>query len=202
MSRPTHEGSSVVSMLVDRRPILKAMLNPKVVALIGAAEATESGAHSVLKNLRSFGGIVYVINGNRSSVLGLESFPSIQEVPKRVDLAVIVTPPAMVPQIVKECAEAGLKGAVILSAGCKECGAEGRNLEEALLAARGKMRLLGPNCFGVMVPELGLNASDSKNRRCRAMLHLLVKAVRSAHRFWTGAFGRKWASARSSRRAQ
>src|ERR1700730_9373636 len=163
MSRPTHEGSSVVSMLVDRRPILKAMLNPKVVALIGAAEATESGAHSVLKNLRSFGGIVYVINGNRSSVLGLESFPSIQEVPKRVDLAVIVTPPAMVPQIVKECAEAGVKGAVILSAGCKECGAERRSLEDALLAARGKMRLLGPNCFGVMVPELGLNATVSKD---------------------------------------
>jgi acetyltransferase len=60
---------------------------------------------------------------------------------------------------VKECAEAGVKGAVILSADFKECGAEPRNLNEALLAARGKMRLIGPNCFGVMAPEFGLNAS-------------------------------------------
>jgi acetyltransferase len=163
MSRSPREGSSVVSTLVDRRPILKAMLNPKVVALIGATEEPESNAYSALKNLHSFGGIVYPINGNRSSVLGLESFPSIQEVPERVDLAVIATPPATVPQIVKDCAEAGVKGAVILSAGFKECGVEDRNLEEALLAARGKMRLIGPNCFGVMVPELGLNASVSKN---------------------------------------
>jgi acetyltransferase len=80
-----------------------------------------------------------------------------------VDLAVIATPAATVPQIVKECAESGVKGAVIFSAGFKQCGAEGRNLEAALLAARGKMRLLGPNCFGVMVPELGLNASVSKH---------------------------------------
>jgi acetyl coenzyme A synthetase (ADP forming)-like protein len=163
MSKSTRGASSVGTMLVDRRPLLKAMLNPKVVALLGAAEAPESIGHSVLKNLRSFGGIVYVVNGSRSSVLGLESFPSIQEVPERVDLAVIATPPATVPQIVKECAEAGVKGAVIVSAGFKECGAEGRNLEEALLAARGKTRLLGPNCFGVMVPELGLNATVSKN---------------------------------------
>jgi acetyltransferase len=162
MSRPTREGSSVVSTLVDRRPILKAMLNPKVVPLIGATEAPESVGYSVSKNLHSFGRAVYLINGNRSSVLGLESLPSIQEAPKRVDLAVITTPPAMVPQIVKECAEVGVQGAVILSAGFKECGAGGRNLEEALLAARGKMRLIGPNCFGVIVPELGLNATDKK----------------------------------------
>jgi acetyltransferase len=82
-------------------------------------------------------------------------------VPERVDLAIIAAPLATVPQIVKDYAEAGVKGAVILSAGFRgmRCGG---NLEEALLAARGKMRLIGPNCFGVMVPELGLNASVSK----------------------------------------
>lgn len=163
MSGSTRESTFLVSTLIDRRPILKAMLNPKVVALIGGTEAPESVGYSVLKNLHSFRGRVHLINGNKSSALGVESFPSILEVPKGVDLALIATPPSTVPQIVKECADAEVKGAVILSAGFTECGAEVRNPEEALLAARGKMRLIGPSCFGVMVPELGLNATASKN---------------------------------------
>jgi acetyltransferase len=155
-------GSSAGSKLIDRRPILTAMLNPKVVALIGATEAPDSVGRTVMENLVSFGGVVYPINPKRSSVLGVKAFPSIEAAPTGVDLAVIATPAVTIPQVVKECAEAGVKGAVIISAGFKECGAEGRKLEEAILSCRGKMRLIGPNCLGVMIPELGLNATFSK----------------------------------------
>ena len=148
--------------LIDRRPILKAMLNPKVVALIGATESPDSVGRTLMENLVSFDGVVYPIDPKRSSLLGVAAFPSIKAAPTAVDLALIVTPAVTVPGVVKECAEAGVKGAVILSAGFAECGAEGRKLEEAILSSRGKMRLLGPNCLGVMVPELGLNATSSK----------------------------------------
>lgn len=141
---------------------MKAMLNPKVVALVGATEAPDSVGRTLMENLSSFGGVVYPINPTRSSVLGVEAFPSIEAVPRQVDLAIIATPAVTVPLVVKECAEAGVKGAVIISAGFKECGAEGRKLEKAILSFRGKMRLIGPNCLGVMVPELGLNATFSK----------------------------------------
>ena len=78
--------------MVDRRPILKAMLNPKTVALIGATEAPDSVGRRLMKNLLSFGGLVYPINPKRSRVLGVEAFPSIEAVPKAVDLAIIATP--------------------------------------------------------------------------------------------------------------
>jgi acetyltransferase len=149
-------------MLIDRRPILKAMLNPKTVALIGATEAPGSVGRTMMENLLSFGGVVYPINPKRSSVLGVETLPSIAAVPNPVDLAIIATPAATVPLVVKECAAAGVKGAVIISAGFRECGVEGTKLEKAIVTSRGKMRLIGPNSLGVMVPELGLNATFSK----------------------------------------
>src|ERR1700722_2243363 len=117
MSKSTLISRSAGSTLLDHRPILNAMLNPKVVALIGATAAPGTVGCSLMENLRSFEGLFYPINPIRSSVLGLEAFPSIQAVPTPVDLAVIATPAAAVPQVVKECAETGVKGAVIISAG-------------------------------------------------------------------------------------
>ena len=150
------------SKLIDRRPILKAMLNPKVVAVIGATETSDSVGRTLMENLAFFSGLVLPINPRRSRVLGVKAFPSIEAAPAAVDLAVIATPAATVPRLIEECREAGVKGAVIISAGFKECGAEGRKLEEAIVSSRGKMRLIGPNCLGVMIPELGLNATFSK----------------------------------------
>jgi acetyltransferase len=163
MSKPTsHEAGTAGSKLIDRRPTLKAMLNPKVIALIGATEAAESVGRALMENLASSGGVIYPINPKRSSVLGLKAFPNIEAVPNPVDLAIIATPAVTVPLIVKECAEAGVKGAIIISAGFKECGPEGRELEKEIVSSRGKMRLIGPNCLGMMIPELGLNATFSK----------------------------------------
>ncbi len=82
--------------------------------------------------------------------------------PEDVDLAVIATPAATVPGIVAECAAAGVKGAVIISAGFKECGPAGAELEKQILERRGKMRIIGPNCVGVMLPHIGLNATFAK----------------------------------------
>jgi acetyltransferase len=163
MSNPTsHSAGAAGSKLIDRRPILKAMLNPKVIALVGATEAPDSVGRALMGNLASFGGVVYPINPKRSSVLGVEAYPNIEAVPNPVDLAIVATPAVTVPLVVKECADAGVKGAVIISAGFKECGPEGRKLEKAIVSSRGKMRLIGPNCLGVMIPELGLNATFSK----------------------------------------
>jgi acetyltransferase len=139
------------------------MLNPKSVAVIGATENLQSVGRTLMENLKSFTGDLYPVNPKRRSVLGLKAFPRIGEVPAPVDLAVIATPAIAVPGVVSECAEAGVKGAVIISAGFRECGAAGVQLEEAILARRGSMRLIGPNCLGVMIPGQRLNATFAKN---------------------------------------
>ena len=95
-------------------------------------------------------------------VLGQKTFPTIKDVPGDVDLAVIATPAATVPGIVAECAAADVKGAVIISAGFKECGPAGAEFEKQILEQRGKMRIIGPNCVGVMLPHIGLNATFAK----------------------------------------
>jgi acetyltransferase len=94
-------------------------------------------------------------------VLGVKAYPNISAVPESVDLAVIVTPATTVPGLVRECAHKGVPGAVIISAGFKETGPAGVELEHQVLAEarRGKMRIVGPNCLGVMRPHFGLNAT-------------------------------------------
>ena len=139
------------------------MFAPKSVALIGATETAESVGRTILENLRAsdFGGALYPVNPKRQTVLGAEAFPHIADVPAKVDLAIIATPAATVPGIVSECADAGVTGAIIISAGFKETGAAGRELEQQVLrnARRGGMRIIGPNCLGVMLPHAGLNAT-------------------------------------------
>ncbi|MGB8168552.1 MAG: bifunctional acetate--CoA ligase family protein/GNAT family N-acetyltransferase, partial [Chthoniobacteraceae bacterium] len=126
---------------------------------IGATETVGSVGRGVMENLRAFAGPVYPINPKRSHVLGVKAYASIAAVSEPVDLAVIVTPARTVPGIIGECAEAGVRAAVIISAGFKECGADGVALEHEILARRGGMRIVGPNCLGLMIPALGFNAT-------------------------------------------
>jgi acetyltransferase len=135
------------------------MFAPESIALIGATEAPGSVGRVLLENLKSYHGPVYPINLRRHTVFDLPAFPKIGAVPGRVDLAIIATPAATVPDVVQECAEAGVAGAMIISAGFRECGPLGAKLEEAIVARRGEMRIVGPNCLGVMIPRLGLNAT-------------------------------------------
>ena len=136
---------------------------PKVVAVIGATENKGSVGRTVFQNMGrgGFGGTVYPVNPKRSSVLCVKAYPTIGAVPEKVDLAVITTPAPTVPGIIKECVAAGVPGAIIISAGFKEVGAAGVELERQVLAEarKGKMRIIGPNCLGVMMPTDGLNAT-------------------------------------------
>jgi acetyltransferase len=142
---------------------LQAIFAPKNVAVIGATEKAGSVGRTILWNLISspFGGAVFPINPKYASVLGIKAYPNIAAVPDPVDLAVIVTPAPTVPDLVGECVEGGAKGAIIISAGFKEIGPEGAELEHKILAhaRKGKMRIIGPNCLGVMNPLTGLNAT-------------------------------------------
>jgi acetyltransferase len=149
----------------EARP-LDALFKPRSVAVIGATEREGSVGRAVVSNLHipAFQGKIYPVNPKHSSILGLAAYPSIREAPEPVDLAVIATPAATVPAIVKECVSAGVKSAIVISAGFREQGAAGQALETQIAQelSRGHMRLLGPNCLGVMNPRFGLNATFSQ----------------------------------------
>ena len=141
---------------------LDAIFKPSSVAVVGATDKPASVGRSVLENLVSaFKGKIFAINPKRSEVLGIKCYPNITAVPERVDLAVIVTPAATVPNLIAECIQAEVAGAVVISAGFKELGPEGAVLERQIQTSlRGsRMRLIGPNCLGVMNPLIGLNAT-------------------------------------------
>ena len=142
---------------------LDAIFTPKSVAVVGATERAGSVGRTILWNLIStpFGGTVYPVNPSRPSILGIKAYPSVKAIPEPVDLAVIVTPAATIPGVVGECADIGVKGAIVISAGFKETGPKGVELERQLLvqARRGNMRIVGPNCLGVMNPITGVNAT-------------------------------------------
>ncbi|MDP3980850.1 MAG: CoA-binding protein, partial [Chlamydiota bacterium] len=145
------------------RQSLRSIFSPKQVALIGATDKQGSVGRSILWNLivNPFGGTIYPVNPKRNNVLGIKAYPDIKSIPEQVDLAIIVTPAQTVPGVIKQCVDAGVRSAIIISAGFKETGLEGKKLEQEILthAKRGKMRIIGPNCLGVMMPGNNFNAT-------------------------------------------
>ncbi|MBU6402776.1 MAG: CoA-binding protein, partial [Verrucomicrobia bacterium] len=136
---------------------------PKSIALVGATEAPGSVGRTLAENLLPdrFAGTLYPVNPKRPAILGVKAYPTVGALPARPDLAIIVTPATTVPGVIGECVDAGITAAIIISAGFKECGPAGAELEQQILAQarRGAMRIIGPNCLGVMVPQAGLNAT-------------------------------------------
>lgn len=134
---------------------------PRSVAVIGASSREGSVARAVVENLRGFPGPLHLVNPKHAEVCGRKAWPSIAAIGEPVDLAIIITPAASVPGVIAECAVAGVRGAIVISAGFKETGVAGAALEARVLAEarRVGMRLIGPNCLGVMVPASGLNAT-------------------------------------------
>ena len=153
---------STVFRYQQRHP-LHALFAPRSVAVVGATERVGSVGRTLFWNLVShpFGGMVFPVNPQRASVLGIKAYPTLAAVPERVDLAVIATPAPTVPALITECVEAGVKGAIIISSGFKESGAEGAALEQQVRerVRQGKLRVIGPNCLGVMNPLTGFNAT-------------------------------------------
>lgn len=163
---PQPAGGAVSTYRGYDRQSLLPVFSPKTVAVLGASEEPGSFGRALLWNLISnpFGGTVFPINPCKPGVLGIKSYPNLAAAPDKVELAVIATPAHTVPGIIDECVEVGVPAAIIISSGFREVGEEGAQLEREVLtrAQAGNMRLLGPNCFGVMMPYTGLNATISR----------------------------------------
>jgi acetyltransferase len=144
-------------------PSLDAFFLPKSVAVVGASERPGTVGQTVLRNLveSEFRSKTYPVNPNHAEVLGLKAYKTIADVPVKVDLVIVATPAATVPRIIGECVDAGVNSAVVISAGFRERGQGGAALETKILEqlGRGTMRLIGPNCLGIMNPTIGLNAT-------------------------------------------
>ncbi|MBN1914497.1 MAG: bifunctional acetate--CoA ligase family protein/GNAT family N-acetyltransferase [Parachlamydiales bacterium] len=136
---------------------------PRNIAIIGASEREGSVGRTLLWNLlRSpFGGTIFPVNPKRKSILGIKAYARVKDIPEEVSLAIIVTPAKTVPKIIAECVEAKVKAVIIISAGFKEMGPAGVALEKEILShvEKGKIRIVGPNCLGIMNPMIGLNAT-------------------------------------------
>ncbi|HIE08370.1 MAG TPA: hypothetical protein EYP65_00805 [Armatimonadetes bacterium] len=143
---------------------LDLLFKPRGVAVVGASRSPEKVGHAVVKNLLDGGRgriKVYPVNPKAEEILGLRCYPSVLEVEGEVDLAVVVVPAPAVPSVIEECGERGIRFAIVISAGFKEAGPEGAERERQLkeVAKRAGVRIVGPNCLGILTPTYGLNAS-------------------------------------------
>ena len=140
------------------------IFNPTRIAVVGVTQNPNSVGGKVLANLvgGGFRGVVYPVNADSEAVLGVPCYPDVAQLPKTPDLAIICSPAEEVPRRVAACGEAGIRGLIIMSAGFKETGEAGRRLEQEIRDEQARfdgMRIIGPNCLGIVVPRLNLNAS-------------------------------------------
>ncbi len=142
---------------------LDKIFNPKSVAVIGASDEEGSVGYALMKNFIELGfqGELYPVNLRKTEVLGLKAYQTVDQIGQPVDLAVIATPAKTVPEVLEQCGKAEINGIIIISAGFKEIGAEGKALEENISETKKKygMRIVGPNCLGVIRPNIKLNAT-------------------------------------------
>jgi acetyltransferase len=145
---------------------LTPLFEPSSVAIIGATERPDAIGAVLMDNMigAHYSGSLLAVNPKYRWVRGVKSYRSIAEVRHPVDLAVVATPPATVPGVIEECGRAGARSAIVITAGFSEVGPEGAALERALLASakRYGLRVLGPNCLGLMRPGIGLNATFAR----------------------------------------
>jgi acetyltransferase len=142
---------------------LDKIFNPRSVAIVGASDEEGTVGYALMKNFTEHGfeGKVYPVNIRKTEILGLKAYQTVEQIPEPVDLAVIATPAKTVPDIVEQCGKAGIKGIIIISAGFKEIGPEGKALEDQIQEIKKKygLRIIGPNCLGVIRPSMRLNAT-------------------------------------------
>ncbi|HQP28279.1 MAG TPA: bifunctional acetate--CoA ligase family protein/GNAT family N-acetyltransferase [Syntrophales bacterium] len=158
---------------------LARLLSPEVIAVIGASEREGTLGRRILENLLgATGRRIYPVNPGKERTLGRDCCPTVRDIPEPVDMAVIATPAPLVPAIVKECGQAGVQGLVIISAGFRESGPDGERREDEIRALQRRfgMRIIGPNCLGVIRPGIELNASFLKDTPPPGKLAFLAHA--------------------------
>ncbi|MEY3747065.1 MAG: hypothetical protein RL194_524 [Pseudomonadota bacterium] len=145
---------------------LNSLFSPASVAIFGASNRAGAIGTIVFKNMleSGFKGALYPVNPKHTEIQGRQAYAAIADIRAPVELAVIATPPETVPSIMEACGLHGVRAVVIITAGFSEAGAEGAALEQKLLetARRYNIRLIGPNCLGIMRPSIGLNATFNK----------------------------------------
>jgi acetyltransferase len=155
-------------MMPDPVSDLQAIFAPRAVAVIGASSRPGSVGQAVFANVlqHGYGGVVYPVNPRALSVMSVKAYPSVLNIPDEVDLAIVIVPSDSVPQVLEECGQKGIKAAIVITAGFKELGDAGAQKEQEVLAAarRGGIRLLGPNCLGIIntAPGVSLNGSFAR----------------------------------------
>jgi len=173
---------------------LDKIFQPNSIAVIGASARKGSVGQALMHNLieRGFSGQIFPINPNHKKIGELPTCPSIRDLEVPVDMAIISTPITIVPQIIKDCVAAGVGGSVIISAGGKEIGEPGKKLEMAIQKEAGHsgIRIIGPNCVGIMSSRSKLNASLRVKCLLPGRWHLSLKVVQSVPRFWIFPFRR------------
>ena len=142
---------------------LDKIFNPQSVAIIGASDVEGSVGYAIVKNFTQMGytGKVFFVNNRKPEILGVKTYPTVDQISEPIDLAIIATPAKTIPDVMEECGKAQVKGVIIVSAGFKETGAPGKALEERIsdVAKKYGIRVVGPNCIGLIRPRNNLNAT-------------------------------------------
>ena len=157
-----YTDSNVVPVIIEPpRPLPRELLNIRSIALIGASAEPSKVGYAVLHNLLSFSGTLYPVNPKHPVILGRTTYPSLSSIPGQVDVAVVVVPARVVPLIVEEAGKKGIPLVVIISSGFRESGETGAELEEQVMtiARQYGVRVMGPNCLGLMFPHQGINTT-------------------------------------------
>src|SRR3954454_17049126 len=176
------------------RHYLSSLLAARSVALVGATERPGALGRIVYRNLAA-GGLpeLYTVNPKYKQLFDRPAYANLTELPRPVDLAVIATPSRTVPQLLEQAGTAGIKAAVVLTSGFGEAGAEGRALQDQALEAarRSGVRVLGPNCLGLMRTDTGLNATFARTPARPGRLALVSQsgAICGAILDWAGGAG-------------
>ena len=159
---------------------LAPLFTPGSIVLFGASDREDSVGGIVFKNLLSSGfeGPIYAVNPKRDVIQGQAAFKSLEQIEGSIDLAVVATPAPSIPAIVEACGERGIGMMLVLSAGFRETGPEGRRLEDKVtqMAGRYGIRLMGPNCLGIIRPDIGLNATFGNNNAVPGNLALVSQS--------------------------
>jgi len=135
------------------------------VAVIGAKDEAGSVGRTLMSNLLDYDAALFPVNPKHKTVLGHKCYPSVLEIKESIDLAIIVVPARVVPEVLRSCVQAKIPTAIVISAGFKESGPEGEQLERELveIVKESEIRLIGPNCLGIMNPHVGFNGSFSSS---------------------------------------